>query len=158
MVYVLTGIIICIYVIWLALEIKNAPDDPNEKRNEDPTHRFRQTERKKPVKFAKPRKAYVRNPKQTYEDPVFKASEVTFYQPDYDRVQPIVSIKKENGKRLREGYIEAIRYLTVDGKELIEFTCSPTSDFKSALFRILVEAECVEKLTQKRTIKQENLV
>ena len=31
MVYILAGIIICAYVIWLALEFKNAPDDPNEK-------------------------------------------------------------------------------------------------------------------------------
>lgn len=113
---------------------------------------------KKPVKSTKPRKAYARNPKQTYEDPVFKASEVKFYPPDYDRVRPIISIKKENGKLLREGCIEAVRYLTVDGKELIEFTCSPASDVRSALFRVLVEAECVEKLTQKRTVRQENLV
>lgn len=32
MVYVLTGIIICTYIIWLVLEIKNAPNDPNEKK------------------------------------------------------------------------------------------------------------------------------
>lgn len=34
---------------------------------------------------ARPRKVYARNPKKTFEDPVFKASEVTFYPPDYDR-------------------------------------------------------------------------
>ena len=32
MAYALTGIIVCAYVVWLALEIKNAPDDPNEKK------------------------------------------------------------------------------------------------------------------------------
>lgn len=113
---------------------------------------------KKPVKSAKSRKVYARNPKQTYEDPIFKASEVTFYPPDYDRVRPIVSIRKENGKLLREGCIEAVRYLTVDGKELIEFTCSPASDSRLALFRILVEVECVENLMQKRTVRQETPV
>lgn len=32
MTYILIGIISCAYVIWLALEFKNAPDDPNEKK------------------------------------------------------------------------------------------------------------------------------
>lgn len=32
MAYILAGIIACAYVIWLALELKNAPDDPNEKK------------------------------------------------------------------------------------------------------------------------------
>lgn len=116
-------------------------------------------EEKRPAKPAKPKKAYARNPKKTYEDPVFKASEVTFYPPDYDRTGPIISIRKENGKLLREGCVEAVRYLTVDGKELAEFTCSPATDSVSAaLFRVLVEAECVERLTQKRTVRQENPV
>ena len=110
-------------------------------------------EEKKPVKSAKPRKAYAKNPRKTFDDPVFKASEVTFYPPDYDQARSIISIKKENGKLLCEGYVEAIRYLTIDGKELVEFTCSPTSNFMSAApFRVLVESECIKKLTQKRTI------
>lgn len=32
MTYVLIGIIACAYAAWLALELKNAPDDPNEKK------------------------------------------------------------------------------------------------------------------------------
>ena len=32
MAYALAGIVACAYVIWLALEIKNAPDDPGEKK------------------------------------------------------------------------------------------------------------------------------
>ena len=32
MAYVLAGIIVCTYAVWLALEIKNAPDDPSEKK------------------------------------------------------------------------------------------------------------------------------
>lgn len=108
---------------------------------------------------ARPRKVYARNPKKTFEDPVFKASEVTFYPPDYDRAQSIVAVKKENGRILREGYIENIRYMTVDGKDLVEFTCSPAAESTAAsLFSVLVEAGCVEKLTQKRAIKQENRV
>lgn len=110
-------------------------------------------EEKKPVKSAKSRKAYAKNPRKTFDDPVFKASEVIFYPPDYDQARSIISIKKENGKLLCEGYIEAIRYLTIDGKELVEFTCSPTSNIMSAApFRVLVESECIKKLTQKRTI------
>lgn len=108
---------------------------------------------------AKPRKVYARNPKKTFEDPVFKASEVTFYPPDYDRTHSIISVKKENGKILREGYIENIRYITANGKDLVEFTCYPTADSVSAsLFSILVEADCIKKLTQKRTAKQETPV
>lgn len=116
-------------------------------------------EEKKSVKSAKPRKAYARNPRKTFDDPVFKASEVTFYPPGYDQARSIISIKKENGKLLCEGYVEAIRYLTVDGKELVEFTCSCASDsMPAALFRVFVEAECIKKLTQKRTVKQKTLV
>ena len=116
-------------------------------------------EEKKPVKSAKSRKAYARNPRKTFDDPVFKASEVTFYPPGYDCMHSIISVKKENGKILQEGYIEAIRYLTIDGKELVEFTCSPTSNVMSAApFSILVESECIKKLTQKRTVKQETSV
>lgn len=68
MVYVLTGIIICTYIIWLALEIKNTPNDPNEKRNEKKKMKILhidldRPEEKKPVKSTKPRKAYARNPK-----------------------------------------------------------------------------------------------
>lgn len=116
-------------------------------------------EEKKPVKSAKPRKAYARNPKKTYEDPVFKASEANFYAPNYDESRPVISLTRENGKILREGCIENVRYLELGGKELVEFTCSPTADSVStALFRVLVEAECVERLTQKRTVTQENPV
>ena len=116
-------------------------------------------EEKRPAKPAKPKKAYARNPKKTYEDPVFKASEVSFYAPDYDESRPVISLAKENGKILREGCIESVRYLELGGKELVEFTCSPTAESMStALFRVLVEAECVERLTQKRTVKQENPV
>ena len=114
---------------------------------------------KKQVKPAKPKKAYARNPKKTYEDPVFKASEVSFYAPNYDESRPVISLVRENGKILREGCIESVRYLELGGKELVEFTCSPTADSMStALFRVLVEAECVERLTQKRTVRQENPV
>ena len=116
-------------------------------------------EEKKPVKSAKSRQAYARNPRKTFDDPVFKASEVTFYPPGYDCMHSIISVKKENGKILQEGYIEAIRYLTIDGKELVEFTCSPISNVMSAApFSILVESECIKKLTQKRTVKQETSV
>ena len=114
-------------------------------------------EEKRPVRPAKPRRAYARNPKKTYEDPVFKASEVTFYPPDYASARSIVSVKKENGKILREGYIENIRRVAVNGKDLVEFTCSPAADSAAAsLFSVLVEASCVERLTQKRTLKQKN--
>lgn len=116
------------------------------------------SEEKRPVKPAKPKKAYARNPKKTYEDPVFKASEVAFYPPDYASARSIISVKKENGKILREGYIENIRRIAVNGKDLVEFTCSPAADSAAAsLFSVLVEAGCVEKLTQKRTVKQGNL-
>ena len=86
---------------------------------------------KKPVKPARPRKAYARNPKKTFDDPVFKASEASFYAPDYDESRSVISLAKENGKVLREGCIEGVRYLELDGKELVEFTCSPTSDSTS---------------------------
>lgn len=112
---------------------------------------------KKPVKSAKPRKAYAKNPKKTFDDPVFKASEAKFYAPNYDESRSVISLIKENNKILREGYIEGIRYLELGGRELVEFTCSPTTDYVSTkLFRVLVEAECIERLTQKRTVKQEN--
>lgn len=32
MTYILIGIIVCACVAWLAWELKNAPDDPNEKK------------------------------------------------------------------------------------------------------------------------------
>ena len=108
----------------------------------------------KPVKSAKPRKVYAKNPKKTFDDPVFKASEVNFYAPNYDESRSVISLTKENGKILREGYIEGVRYLELDGRELVEFTCSPTIDSVSAkLFRVFVEAECIERLMQKRTVK-----
>jgi len=108
---------------------------------------------------AKRRRAYARNPVKTVEDPVFKASEVRFYAPDFDNIRPVLVLHRENGKLIREGYVENVRYLTVDGKELAEFTCSPTAESNSPnLFRVLVEAECIERQVQKRTVKQENPV
>lgn len=116
-------------------------------------------EEKKQARRAKPRKVYARNPKKTFDDPVFKASEVSFYAPNYDETRPVISLTKENGKILREGCIENVRYLELDGRELVEFTCSPMTDSMSmTLFRVLVEAECIERLTQKRTVRRENLV
>ena len=113
----------------------------------------------KPIKSAKPKKAHAKNPKKTFNDPVFKASEVRFYASNYDESRPVISLTKENGKILREGCIEGVRYLELNGRELVEFTCSPTTDsISTKLFRVLVEAECVERLTQKRTVRQENLV
>ena len=111
----------------------------------------------KPV--GKRKKARARNPKAVFEDPVFKASEVKFYPPGYDTARSVVQVRKENGRLLREGCIESVRYLTADGRDLVEFTCSPASNSASAvLFRILVESGCVEKLKQKRTIERENPV
>lgn len=130
----------------------------SRKKKRKPTMEIYRINLNEPAR-ARPRKVYARNPKKTFEDPVFKASEVTFYPPDYDRAQSVVAVKKENGRILREGYIENIRYMTVDGKDLVEFTCSPAAESTAAsLFSVLVEAGCVEKLTQKRTIKQENRV
>lgn len=111
----------------------------------------------KPRKRRKRGRAYARNPKKTFDDPVFKASEAKFYAPDYDGTRTVLCLRRENGKFLREGCIESVRYIDAGGRELVEFTCSPTASAASpALFRAVVEAECIEKQTQKRTVKPEH--